>query len=385
MENSLALSERKQTGGMIEVALSRQTQEVQAAMVIAQRFPRDTNRAFARLMEDCKRKSLAEKAHYSYPRGKGAQAQIVSGPSIRLAEAVAKAYGNLDFGVIELEKKSGVGGLPGESTVMAYCWDLETNTRSSKVFTIAHRRDTKAGGYNLTDERDIYEITANNGARRLRACILSIVPADIVEAASNACRETLKNGTEPLVDRVRKMIVYAKEVGVTQVMIEKYLSHSVDVMTDDQMIDLRGVFTAIKDGHAAREDVFDLNAGVDPKDVTPVAEAKTETKTLKSLKNHAPASKEEAEKTTAEIKAKTSVVEPVVATADAPPEKKATPTRGELIVELSNLRAELNMTPDEFLADCVKLTKKNKITEITSPELAEIIDVYKIRVANKEG
>ncbi|HMD52950.1 MAG TPA: hypothetical protein VKJ65_00160, partial [Phycisphaerae bacterium] len=50
-------------------AVARATQEIQAALVIAQRFPRDEIRAKARILEACKRKELAENAEYEYSRG----------------------------------------------------------------------------------------------------------------------------------------------------------------------------------------------------------------------------------------------------------------------------------------------------------------------------
>ena len=115
------------------MATTRQAQEVQAAMIVAKHFPRDERVACDRILNACTRRSLAEGAIYSYSRG-GTE---VSGPSIRLAECIAQNWGNIDFGYIELEQKN------GESQVMAYAWDLETNTRQSKVFSVPHRRDTK--------------------------------------------------------------------------------------------------------------------------------------------------------------------------------------------------------------------------------------------------
>lgn len=384
--------ERKQhSNSMLDVASSRQAQEVQAAMVIAQKFPRDTNRAFTRVIEDCKRKALAEKAIYSYKRG----TSTVSGPSIRIAEAIAKAFGNLDYGVIELDKKPGLGSLPGESTVMSYCWDLETNTRSSKVFTISHRRDTKSGGYNLTDERDIYEITANNGARRLRACILNIVPSDFVDAALEQCRQTLKNNTEPLVDRVRKMVVFAKDNGVTQVMLEKFLGHGLDSITEDELIDIRGIFNAIKDGTADRSDYFELSPSEDQKDVTPPkAEAKdsvtaSDTRSAKSLKNHAPKSKEEAEKSAKDLNARADA-EALEKATQTPTSKQSEPAsaapkkaRGDLIMELVSYQSALEMTVDEFNSEILRLTKKSKKQDLTSAEMQDLIDIFEIRLIKK--
>ncbi len=71
-----------------------------------------------------------------------------------------------------------------QSTVEAFAWDVEeANTRQTKVFQVRHWRHTKQGGYKLTDPRDIYELVANNGARRLRACILGVIPGDVIDAA----------------------------------------------------------------------------------------------------------------------------------------------------------------------------------------------------------
>ena len=46
----------------------------------------------------------------------------------------------------------------GVSTVAAFAWDVETNTRREVVFQVALKRDTRKGSYQLTDNRDIYEL-----------------------------------------------------------------------------------------------------------------------------------------------------------------------------------------------------------------------------------
>lgn len=236
-----------------EMVVSRQAQEVQAAMVVAKRFPRDTSAAWSRVMTACQRKSLAEQAMYEYPRG----GQKVTGPSIRLAEAIAQSWGNLDFGIIELEQKN------GESQVMAYAWDLETNTRQTKVFNVPHIRSTRKGNVVLTDPRDIYEMVANQGARRLRACILGIIPGDVIDAAVAACQKTLAgNNTEPLIDRVRKGAkMFEQKFSVTIPMLEKYIGCKLEAFSENDLIRLNNVYRSLNDGMAKREDYFDLAAG----------------------------------------------------------------------------------------------------------------------------
>jgi len=70
------------------------------------------------------------KSLYKYPRGGTKE----TGSSIILAEALAQNWGNLDYGIVELEQNN------GESHLMAYAWDLETNKRQSKIFRVSHIR-----------------------------------------------------------------------------------------------------------------------------------------------------------------------------------------------------------------------------------------------------
>ena len=234
-----------------EMVISRQAQEVQAAMVIAKRFPRDEVQSFNRIMRACQRKTLAEQAVYEYPRG----GTKVTGPSIRLAEAMAQNWGNLDYGIIELEQKV------GESQVMAYAWDLETNTRQTKIFSVPHIRSTKKGNITLTDPRDIYELVANQGARRVRACILGVIPGDVIDSALAQCNATLMNdhGGAPLVDLVRQVTgTFQNEYGVTVQMLEKFIGCKSESFSMNDLIRLKRVYKSLKDGMAKREDYFEM-------------------------------------------------------------------------------------------------------------------------------
>ena len=109
----------QQANAMIESESQRSIAEVQAAMAIAKRFPRDEVAAMDRIINSCQRATLAKTAMYQYPRG----GQQVSGPSIRLAEAMAQHWGNIQYGIRELSQNN------GESTVEAFAWDIETNTK----------------------------------------------------------------------------------------------------------------------------------------------------------------------------------------------------------------------------------------------------------------
>ncbi len=233
------------TAGM---AMSRQQQEVQAAMIVAKKFPRNYNESMNRVLQICSRKKFAEGATYEFPRG----GTKVTGASIRLAEAMAQCWGNIDFGITELEQKN------GESQVMAHCWDLETNTRQTKIFTVPHVRQTKNGKQTLTDPRDIYEMVANQGSRRLRACILGVIPSDAVEEALDVCENTLvSNNEKPIEERIPAMLQAFKDNwGVTASQIEAYIGCSPKAFTESALVRLGNVYRSISDGMASADDYF---------------------------------------------------------------------------------------------------------------------------------
>lgn len=256
--------------GAMDVAKSRGAQEVQAMVIMAKKFPRNQVVAEKRILDACKRKGLAETSQYSFPRG----GQAVEGPSIRLAEVLAQNWGNLDYGVMELDRVDGV------STMMAYCWDLETNTRKTQVFTVAHVRDTKRGRQKLSDERDVYEMTANQGSRRVRSCILAIIPGDIVDAAVAECDRTISGsaGGKSMKERISEMAKMFEKFNVTSELIEKKLGHplTVERTTETEMLQMKKIYLAIQDNMAKAEDYFDVPkpaAAIEPNSLKARAQA----------------------------------------------------------------------------------------------------------------
>jgi hypothetical protein len=236
-----------------DVEGQRAVAEVQAAMVIAKRFPRDTVAAIEKIKNACARPRLAEQSMYSFSRG----GSDITGPSIRLAEAVAQQWGNVHFSIVERESNS------KESLVEAFCWDLETNVRVSKVFTVPHVRHTKQGSRPLTDPRDIYENVANNAARRLRACILEVIPGDVIEEAVAFCQQTLETKCDVGPDAQKKLLGAFRELGVTREQIETRIQRKVESILPAQMVQLRKIFASIRDGMSAVSDWFEAKPAGD--------------------------------------------------------------------------------------------------------------------------
>jgi hypothetical protein len=207
--------------------------------------------ALDRILNDCRRESLAEKALYSYARG----GSDISGASINLAKAIARRWGNIMSGITELEQRK------GESVCEAFAIDLETNYRESKIFTVPHLRYTKNGTRKLEDPRDIYELVANNGSRRERACLLSVIPGDVVEAAVEECQKTLTTTADTSPENVKKMLdKFSENFGVSKSQIEKRIQRRIDAITPAQMVNLRNIFNSLKDGMSSAEEWFEPEA-----------------------------------------------------------------------------------------------------------------------------
>jgi hypothetical protein len=238
---------QQQETAMVAVEQTRAIAETQAAMIIAKRFPRNQIEAMDRVLQACSRPSLAESALYEYSRGGTA----ITGPSIRMAEALAQSWGNIQFGIRELEQRN------GESTVEAYAWDVETNTRQVKAFQVPHKRHTKQGSYALTDPRDIYEMVANQGARRLRACILGVIPGDVIDAAVRQCEVTLKSKMDITPDFIQSVVEAFAPFNVTKEQLEKRIQRRMDTLTPALAMQLKKILNSLKDGMSAPADWFE--------------------------------------------------------------------------------------------------------------------------------
>jgi hypothetical protein len=99
----------------------------------------------------------------------------------------------------------------------------------------------------------------------MRACILEIIPGDVVEDAVNQIKETLRQAGRaegPIEDRIKKMALAFNGVGVPVDAIEGRLGHNIDLTTEDELIDLLAIYNSLKDGVKKRTDFFAFAGGV---------------------------------------------------------------------------------------------------------------------------
>jgi hypothetical protein len=203
--NSYALAEvpsgiEVHTGDAGAFALARS--EVEAQLDAAHKYPRSLARfrqeatTMATLSRD-----VAESCMYALPRA----GKSITGPSVRLAEIVASAWGNLHLGsrVVEVTET--------EVVAQGVAWDLQTNTR----ITIEARRKITGKGGRRFDE-DMINVTGSAAQSiALRNAIFRAVPRGLVDTIYAAARACAVGDAQTLVDRRADVLARLQKGGVT--------------------------------------------------------------------------------------------------------------------------------------------------------------------------
>ena len=223
--------------------------EIQGKIVMAKQFPRNIDEVIRKVQSVCERESLAKLAEYEYRRG----GTLITGASIRLLEAVAQVYGNIQTSWKEVRRDT----VNHVSSCIAEAWDLENNVYSNLEFEVHHYRDSKANGKQLiTDERDLYELIASQASRRQRKCLEFVIPRDIIEEAREICKKTLTNGVDIQKQIDKAVSVFESEFKVKLSQIETYFGINRRGFTTNTYLSLQKIFTSLRDGLARVEDYF---------------------------------------------------------------------------------------------------------------------------------
>lgn len=253
--NEMSLTTTSKPNGEIQstAASAREQAEIQSACVMAMKNPRDEERAYERTMIACRRHSFSEKALFSFPRG----GKTIYGPSINLAREMARLWGNMrhGFDIIQNDDQ--------QVTIRGWAWDLETNTKTTQEASFSKLIQRKINGkatWVQPDERDLRELINKHGAIAERNCIFQIIPSDFVEDAINECRRTQQQQVKRNPQDAKQKILSAfAEIGVKKQQIEQILKHSIDKITDEEIVRLRGIFTSMKEDGLAIDEFLESN------------------------------------------------------------------------------------------------------------------------------
>lgn len=238
----------------IEVVGSRAIAQITKAetdtqIVTAKRFPRSI-KAFNTMATEMAtmNEQVASGCFYSLPRG----GKKIEGPSVRLAEIVANAWGNLQFGARIVDDDGKM------VTAQGVAWDLERNIR---VSVEVQRRVTGKDGKRFND--DMVIVTCNAAAAiAMRNAIFKVVPMVYVKEIEARARQTAIGDAKTLTQRRHDLLGYFAKMGVDEkrllAAIEK---RGVEDIGLEDLATLKGMATAIKDGDTTIDEAFpDPNA-----------------------------------------------------------------------------------------------------------------------------
>jgi hypothetical protein len=231
--------------------------EVDIQIATAKQYPRDVNAVLNKIATYATMdRETAEDCFYVLRR-KDANGQdaVIEGLSVRMAEIIAGAWGNLRV-------QTRIIGNDGRMiTAQAVCHDLETNFAVSKE--VKRSIVTKKG---YTYSQDMQVVTGNAAASiALRNAVLTVIPKAVTKRIINEVRKVALGQSIDLETSRQNIIAYFGKMGVTQQQILDHLGIK-DLKEIDQqaVFELRGTANAIKEGTTTVQETF----------VRPVAEAK---------------------------------------------------------------------------------------------------------------
>ena len=227
-------------------------QEIQGAMILAKKFPRDYKSCWQKFNLACKRKALATKAEYKFPRGKGQ----VKGATVVIARVGAQCWGNIRWGFVITRDDEGA------RSIIGWAWDIEENNKVEEPATFKKLIYRKDKGWIKPDERELRELTNRHAAICIRNSLLQILPRDYIDDAIESCRETLAKGIDDPRAAGKEIISAFGDLGVTVEMLNNYLGH--DQWVKDDIVDLQAVLNAIQDGQAKANEFFGLSSKPQP-------------------------------------------------------------------------------------------------------------------------
>lgn len=250
---------QRSAGQATMVEQARAIAEVRAAVMIAMDRPRDRTAAIAEMREVCGISALAERAFFRVQRGREKDASgvwtdaFVNGESISLARELARCWGNIDYGVKELARDD----IRGQSELLAFAWDLQTNARSEITFIVPHMRGSGEKRKRLVGTQEVYENNASFAGRRLREAIFSVLPVWFKAEAAEICHETLaKGGGKPLVTRIADLRVAFEALGIATAQLERKRGRKIDDFLPEDVAALRVVYGSLKRGEVTIAEEF---------------------------------------------------------------------------------------------------------------------------------
>ncbi len=242
---------------------------VEARYVMAKRFPRDMDIVREKLLKDCRRPSFALVARYEKPIGKD-KSKWPRGPSIRFAESAVRAMTNVgvETTVVFDDRQKRI--------MHVSVTDYESSVPYEEDVVIQktiERRNTKAGDEVIGQRKnsygdDVYILVATDDeiinkqraevSKVIRTLSQRLLPGDIVDECMFTVIDTMNKADATDPDSAKRRLFDAfSELGVGVEQLKDYLGNDASDLSPKELVELRGLYAAIRDGESTWRDVMD--------------------------------------------------------------------------------------------------------------------------------
>lgn len=233
---------------------------VEARYTIALHRPRNWDQVRQDLLKECRRPSFAhnKSAYYRKPIGNG-----VEGLGIRFVEVALRCMTNVLIETTMIFEDA------QKEVHRVSVTDLEANVTyplDVKVTKTVERSKPNSDGSFISTRKNssgytVYTVEAQDDdllnkraaliSKAIRTLGLRIVPGDLCDEAEEIIKKVRLDQAAKDPAAERKSIVDAfGGIGVKASQLTEYLGHDIDACSPAQLVDLRGLFGAIKDGEA---------------------------------------------------------------------------------------------------------------------------------------
>lgn len=252
-------------------ALNRAEVDIQIAT--AKQYPRDITKVLNQIATYATMdKETAVDCFYVLRRkGQGGRETVIEGLSVRMAEIIAGAWGNLRV-------QSRIIGNDGRMiTAQAICHDLETNLAVSKE---VKRRITDKGGRTFSDDMQV--VTGNAAASiAFRNAVLSVIPKAVTKKVINEVKKVALGQSIDMETSRQNCIANFVKRGVSEQQLLSYLDvKKVDEIDKEMLFELKATLNAINEGTTTIKEIF-FDHAADNADIAAKAKAEADAKKSK--------------------------------------------------------------------------------------------------------
>jgi hypothetical protein len=231
-------------------SLALQRAEIDIQIATAKQYPRDIEKVMENCLKDVTfSPEVAESVEYAIPREdkRSGTTKIISGESIRLAEIMKSRWGNIRTRTYAriVDKRWAEG--------VAQVHDLESNDASMGT---AMRPIVDRNGRMFSADMQRVTLAAVQSLA-LRNAIFRVIPKAYAHQLMEAAKKVAQPKEHELPAARKRAIAAFEERGVKQNRLLKRLGRkSVEQITADDIVTLRGYMNAIRDDIASVDDLF---------------------------------------------------------------------------------------------------------------------------------